>query len=357
MATFVKRKTKKSGYTWKVIIRVQGYPTICKNFSRKQEAEDWSSEIEGQIRRGQYSFSKINKHATLEEVVQRYEDDGVLSHHRSVRDTRRHLSYWKERFKGYAIIHITTEMVAKERKILLTESTEHGKTRQPGTVNRYLASLSSIFSYAVKTLRWIDENPCRNLVKRKEPMGRDRILSVDESAQLLEACKQSKNGYLYAIVLMALTTGMRQGEILSLTWNDVDLDAGICHIRMSKNGRPRSAALSDSMIQALKRVYERRQPNKALVFASRTAFGMLDIRKAFSAALRKLGITNFRFHDLRHTFATMVAGMGASQIQMKACTGHRTLEMLQRYTHLDVNETRQYTHQISNLLTHEVENE
>ena len=144
MATFVKLKTKKGG--WKAIIRETGHPTLCKNFSRKQEAIDWAHEIEGRMARGQYILSKVNKHATIEDLIQRYEDDGVLSHHRSARDTRRHFDYWKKRFKGYALIHITSEMVVDERKAILTEPTNKGKPRQPATVNRYFASLSSLFS-------------------------------------------------------------------------------------------------------------------------------------------------------------------------------------------------------------------
>lgn len=347
MASIVKRKNKDGSHSWRALIRIQGYPSACATFQRKKEADDWARETEAQIKRGQYLFSKICKEQTFTDLAARYESDGVFEHLKSANHVRRHLTYWSKRFKGYALIHITPEFIGKERKYLIDNPPSKGKKLSFSTVNRYMASLSAILSYAHRDLRWIQENPCHCLRKLKEPPTRGRKLSFEESKNLLEASKASKNLYLYAIILMALSTGMRQGEILSLLWEDIDFSNSIAHIRTSKNGRPRSVALSPALLEEIKHIYTLREKHKPLVFASRTAFGKLDVKKSFATACQRAGISNFRFHDTRHSFSSMAADLGASQLILKAATGHQTLQMLDRYTHLDAASTRPYSEQIT----------
>lgn len=143
------------------------------------------------------------------------------------------------------------------------------------------------------------------------------------------------------------TTGARRGEILGLHWDHIDFDQKIAHFKETKNGRPRSVALTPVVISELKKLYEQRQPIKPLVFASHSAFGQVDVKKAWQAALSRANITGLRFHDLRHTFATLAARQGASNLELATAMGHRTLAMLQRYTHLDVQATKKYSNHIS----------
>ncbi|MDE3055565.1 MAG: site-specific integrase [Verrucomicrobiota bacterium] len=147
--------------------------------------------------------------------------------------------------------------------------------------------------------------------------------------------------------IISIITGARQGEILNLEWRDIDFDNHLAYLKETKNGRPRSISLDDPIIVELKRLYELRHPLKPLVFASKTAFGRIDIKKAWQTALRTAGITNFRAHDMWHTFATFAAGQGASNLELATAMGHRTLQMLQRYTHLDVQLTKKFSKGIS----------
>lgn len=341
-----KRKLK-NGYTWRAVIRIKGYPTICETFERKQEAEDWEKETKNRIKQGQFKFDQHKKQYTFNDLIDRYVNDGALEHHRSADDTLRHLNYWRERFGKYALVHLTSEFLGKERQVLLETPTHQGKKRTSSTVNRYLASLSACFTYAVKQLRWVHESPCMHLMKLKENPGRDRILSDDETDLLLEACRQSRSPYLYCIVLIAITTGARQGEILNLEWPHVDFENKLAYLKETKNGRPRSIPLEDPVIKELKKLYQTRDPRKLKVFSSRTAFGRLDPKKSWNVALKKAGISQFRFHDLRHTFATLAAKEGASNMELQTAMGHQTTEMLTRYTHLDVNTTRRFSKSIS----------
>ena len=143
-----------------------------------------------------------------------------------------------------------------------------------------------------------------------------------------------------------LSLQARRGEILGLEWRNVDFENRLAHLKQTKNGRPRSVALTDPLIVELKALYAARQPLKPLVFASITPFGRVNIKKAW-AALKRAGISDYHFHDLRHQFCTFAAGMGASNLQLATATGHSTLAMLQRYTHMDAEVTKKYSKHIS----------
>ncbi len=138
----------------------------------------------------------------------------------------------------------------------------------------------------------------------------------------------------------------RQGEILNLEWNHIDFENKRAYLKETKNGRPRSISLSDSVLAELRHLYQSRDPLKLLVFSSKTAFGRIDIKKAWKRALKRAGIS-CRAHDMRHTFATLAASHGASNLELATAMGHRTLQMLQRYTHLDAEVTKKYSNYIS----------
>ena len=347
MASIQKRKNKNGTSHWRAIVRIKGYPTVCNHFDRKQEAEDWAADIERQIKAGQFKFDQHRKYHTFAELIERFYQDGALEHHRSVDDTKRHLAYWQERLGAYDLVYLTSELLGKERQHLVNLPTHKGTKRSAATVNRYMASLSAILTYASNNLRWISENPALRLMKLKENPGRDRVLTIDEIDRLLVAAKESKSPYLYCTILISLTTGARQGEILKLEWTHIDFANRCAAIKETKNGKPRSIALCEPVIDELKHLYEIRDPKKLLVFASKTAFGKIDLKKAWQQALKRAGIENCRAHDMRHTFCTYAAAHGASNVQLATATGHRTLAMLQHYTHLDVAVTRQYTNQIA----------
>lgn len=353
MASIQKRKNKNGTSHWRAVVRLKGHPTVCNHFDRKQEAEDWSQEVERQIKMGQFKFDRMKTQHTFHNLVQRYISDGVLEHLRGQRDALRHMTYWKGRLAGYALVHLTPDLLSKERQLLLDTPTLQGKKRTSATVNRYMAALSSCMTYACKRLRWIDENPCFNLMKLKESKGRDRILSEEEASRLITACRESSNPYLFCIVLMAITTGMRQGEILQLRWEQIDFKNQLAHIRETKNGRPRSVPLVDEVVAELKHLHDIKHPHKPLVFASKTVFGKIDIKKPWQSALQRAGISNLRFHDIRHSFATLAASQGASNLELSTAMGHRTLQMLQRYTHLEANSVRKFSDEIvKNLFIH-----
>ncbi|PIS02280.1 MAG: integrase [Chlamydiae bacterium CG10_big_fil_rev_8_21_14_0_10_42_34] len=347
MASVYRRKNANGTTVWRAVIRIKGYPSISNHFERKQEADDWANETERRIKLGQFNFSAHNKHHTYADLLHRMEGDGAFDLQRSFRNCRSQFDYWKQRLGVYALIHITPELIAQERKTLIDAILPDGAKRSPATINRYTAVLSATFGYAVKKLRWITENPCRTLSKLKENSGRDRILNDEEITRLLAACKESKTSLPYPIVLFALTTGARRGEILGLEWKHIDLEKGIAFLTETKNGRPRSVALSDPVIVELKMLFEARNSLKPLVFASKTAFGRIDIKKSWMQAVKRSDLTDYHFHDLRHQFATFAAGQGASNVELATAMGHRTLSMLLRYSNLDAKNSKKFSDHIS----------
>lgn len=348
MASIYKRK---DGKGWRAVIRIKNHPTVCDHFERKEVAEDWARDTERKIRLGQYSPNKA-KEKTVADLIDLYIKDVVIDHHKAVKDSVRQLNYFRDTLGKYALAFITPELLLKERRKLSEIPTRHNTNLNPATINRYFSTLSGAFRFACKNLRWIDENPCINLLKLKSKPKKRRVLDEDEDIRLLQACRKSQNPYLYCIVLMALTTGARKSEILHLTWDAIDFNNRIAHIKDSKNGQPRRVGLVDSVIEELKKLYQCRDARKPLVFASKTAFGKIDIKKAWHAALKRANIENFVFHGLRHHFCSIGGELGASGTQLRAQLGHSSSRMTDHYSHLDANSPRFIGESIEKRITH-----
>lgn len=210
------------------------------------------------------------------------------------------------------------------------------RTRRSGpTVNRYRSAFMAVCSWALKQRlvprTW--QNPCHGVEPQPEKGGIVRFLSDAERASLLAACRESSWPRLYLIVLMAITTGARRGELLSLTWGDVNLERRIAHVHATKNGHPRALPLVDQVVTELRRFASERP--QALLFAGKSRTGRpRHFETSWRHALARAGIERFRFHDLRHTCASYLAQNGASLLEIADVMGHRQLAMVKRYAHL-----------------------
>jgi integrase len=201
----------------------------------------------------------------------------------------------------------------------------------------------------------IPANPMQGVRKLREPEGRTRYLSDAELRRLLDACRISESPFLYEYVLAALTTGGRAQEVLGLTWADVDLERGTATFRHTKNKDVRTVALAPDVIELLR---ARRGIGKGLVFPAPPDPKRpdrppvpIDLRSAWETALRRAGIADFRIHDLRHTAASYLAMEGASLAEIAAVLGHRTLQMVGRYSHLSEEHTARASSRIADRIT------
>ena len=348
MATIQKRKNKNGTHSYRVMIRPDdGLPTTYKTFPTFQEAKDWSIQEEARRRQGIYFPEQLKKRHTLSELIDRYVELMIPGKVKSAEDILRHLNWWKTKIGKFTLNHITPDLIAKYRKELLEGRTPQGKLRTSATTNRYMASLSGVLSYGVKECGWIAVNPMLRVSKLKEARGRNRVLTKEECEKLLAACTESRSPFLLTIVVLAISTGMRQGEILSLTWSHIDWDQCLISLKETKSGHPRSIPLVGTSLDHLKQLFACRNPHVQFVFPSKKRFGTICIRKAWDEALARAKISDLRFHDLRHTFCTVAAKAGASNLELATAMGHRSLQMLQRYTHMDVTHTRRLSEFVS----------
>lgn len=221
--------------------------------------------------------------------------------------------------------------------------------RSGATLNRYLVALGALYTWARRN-RLVArgfESPTRHIEKRPETRGRVRYLSKDERERLLIACQESPWPRLYLLVLMAMTTGARRGELLGLRWRDVDLDRGEARIgedaaTLTKNGDARSLILLPQVaVELAKFAPKDAATSEALVFRSRLRPSQpYAMEQAWRDAVTEAGIKDFRFHDLRHTAASYMAQSGASLLEIADTLGHRQLRMVQRYAHLNTDSRR-----------------
>jgi len=210
----------------------------------------------------------------------------------------------------------------------------------PATVVRYLAVLSHLYTVASSEWEWLETNPVRRVRRPKLPRGRVRFLDKDELCALLSACQQSGHPCLYPVVVIAVSTGMRHGEILGLRWQDIDLVRHRITLEQTKNGDRRSVPLVGRARTVISGYAKFRQIETLLVFPSRHKPGVpVDLRKPWLKAVEKAQLEDFRFHDLRHTCASYLAMSGATLAEISEVLGHKTLAMVKRYAHLSDSHT------------------
>jgi integrase len=333
MASISKREGKR-GTSYKAVVRMKGYPTQSATFDRLTDAKRWAAETETAIHAGQHFKTIEAKKHTLGGLVDRYIKEELPAKPKSGPAYKRQLEWWKDQLGERSLADINRAALTECISSLSSETTYRGTTRSGATVNRYLAALSHCFSKAVEW-EWIDTNPLAKISRKKESAGRVRFLSDDERDRLLTACKESRNPDLYLIVLLAISTGARYSEILELEWENVLFEQQRLVLVDTKNGTTRAAYLSGDTLTLMKERSKIRQIETVLVFpAVRKKNQPLLIRDAWERALKRADIQDFRFHDLRHTAASYLAMNGATLAEIAEILGHKTLQMVKRYSHL-----------------------
>jgi len=231
---------------------------------------------------------------------------------------------------GCDLTDLTADSLLKRRAIL-------EKRLAPATVNLYWFALSSLLTQAWVEWRWITVHPMRQVRRLREPRGRVRFLSDEERQRLLAACQQSPHPHLYVIVRLALATGGRHTELLRLTWQDIDLKRGILTFHDTKNHESRAVPLTANVVALLA---QQRERYASCVFPRRNGRAMTSFWDSWRAVRQQANLRDFRFHDLRHTFASYLAMSGANLLAIAELLGHKRLDMVKRYAHLTEAHTR-----------------
>lgn len=337
----IRRRTHKDGTaTYRVDVRLKGFPPQRATFKRLTDARKWGEGTEAAIRENRYFKTAEARKHTVAELADRYIRDVLPRKPKLQKDQTRQLKWWKSELGSYTLADLTPARVTEARDKL------RGGGREPGTVNRYLAALSSALTTAVNEWGWLDDSPMRKVSKATEPRGRVRFLSDDtagpngdiipgERTRLLKACQASTSPYLYPVVVLALSTGMRQGEIMGLTWDNVDLNQGRIVLHETKNGERRVVPLVGMALELLKAQAKVRRIDTPLLFPGKVKpRNPINLQVPWRDALKAARIEDFRFHDLRHSAASYLAMNGASLAEIAEVLGHKTLQMVKRYAHL-----------------------
>lgn len=341
MATIEKRTTSDGKTSYRVKIRMKGEKPVTATFDKLTDAKTWEKQTETEIKQGRYFQKAEGRKHTLSGLIERYLP--TIKNKKDTDHTERHLAWWKERIGEKYIADVTPALLSSIKDELAAGMTTRGQ-RSQATVNRYLAALSPVLSMAAGEWQLIETNPLSKVKKFKESTGRVRFLSEKERDALLDACRASKNTMLYPIVMLAVSTGMRQGEILSLRWKDVDFVHSRILLEETKNGDRRQVPLLGAAMDELRKldhtaksvkVRALNDPGEELVFAGKAGQSDLPyIRGAWEVAIEQAKLSNFRFHDLRHTAASHLAMNGATLTELSELLGHKTLAMVKRYSHL-----------------------
>ena len=332
MANIEERKTKSGSVRYRALVRKKGFPPLSATFDRKSEATRWARNTEAAIDEGRHFKGSEAKRHTLAELIDRYAESVLPKKARAGYSQALQLNWWKQELGEKLLSDVTPAVIVDGRDRLQKDG--GGRAKSPATVNRYMAALSHAFTVASREWQWVDDNPVLKVAKLPEPPGRVRFLDQQEREALLEACRNNRNPYLYPVVMLAISTGMRRGEILNLRWKDIDLDRGHLVIHKTKNRERRGIRVSKPLQEVLRQHGKVRRLDSPLVFPSKVGSFPEDIRAAWKRALKEAEIADFRFHDLRHTAASYLAMNGATPSEIAAVLGHKTLAMVQRYAHL-----------------------
>ena len=313
MGSIRKRKNKDGTPAYRVDVRLKGFPPQRATFKRLTDAKKWEQHTEAAIREGRYfKIAEAKKH-TLAELIDRYIQEILPKKPKQQRGQSQQLRWWKSEIGAHSLTDVTPALITQARDKLASEPTHLDTIRSPATINRYMAALSHAFTIAVNEWGWLEDSPMRKVRKPSEPRGRVRFLSDDERERLLMVCKESDNPYLYPVVVLAISTGMRRGEIMGLKWDDVDLDRGRITLYDTKNKDIRVVPAVGLAMEVLKDHAKIKWIDTPLLFPSRTnPLKPIDLRSPWESALKSAAIEDFRFHDLRHTAASYLAMSGAT---------------------------------------------
>ena len=275
------------------------------------------------IREGEVPEVKQIKNYTFNQLAEKYLDSVKMQ--KAFRSKQGFIKQLREAFGNYPLRRINIELVEKYQMKRME------KGNKPATINRHLATLKHMFTKAVDW-EMVEESILKKVRKVKllnENNRRKRFLDEDEVSRLLSVC----DNRLRPIVITALNTGMRKGEILSLKWDQVDMKQSFISILEAKNGERREVPINDNLMAVLKG-HMRRIDISHVFINPETDKPYKDVKTSFKSALRRAKIHDFRFHDLRHTFASHMVMAGVDITTVSRLMGHKSLSMTLRYSHL-----------------------
>jgi len=328
MATFRKR----GAYQWQAIIRKKGYPKQSKTFETKQEAMTWAGDIESKMNKGTWLDLGDADKTTLAECIERYREEITPRKKSGLQENSKLNVLSRSSMAESYMTNVRSKDVSDYRNLRLRKVSAN-------TVRNELNLLSNIFEicrreWGMEALR----NPVKDVARPSPGKARDRRLEAGEEDRLLRAAKANRSPYILPLIIVALETAMRAGELAKLRWEHVSFSGQRLYLFDTKNGEDRVVPLSTRAIDALQ-LMPRRMDGKVFSYSDKP--GVKSITHAFTALCKQCTdsagkpdpIEGLRFHDLRHEATSRLFEKGLSVMDVMAITGHKTMHMAKRYTH------------------------
>lgn len=307
---------------WQARVVRRGYPSSAKSFDSYDDAVKWARKLEVAIDTNTHPIQSSINNINFEELIYRYIREVYKDRPPKDIDIVRLKALANRKVAKYRLCHMQSNVIAAYRDLRLQEV-------GAGTVIRDLSYISSIWNHAKREWGLTVTNPCSLVKKPRSPLGRNRILSIEEEIALYNVIDKNRksNPELRTIIQLAIETAMRRGELLNLCWEHVDLSKSVAYLPHSKNGKPRYIPLSSKAVAILQVI----KKDSGSVFTIQPQ----TLHAAFYKAVRRAGLINLRFHDLRHTATTRMAQKLPNVIELASVTGHQSIQMLKRYYHPD----------------------
>ncbi|OFC35108.1 site-specific integrase [Acidithiobacillus caldus] len=335
---------------WQVRIRKRGFPQQVRTFRTKAEAEAWARSIEAEMDRGVWQDRSEAERTTVGELLDRYARE-VLADKKHCTPELSRLKTLDDAFGRVALARLTSSAIASFRDKRLRDEGRGGKPVSGQTVKHEIGLLHRVLKKAEREwgIALPMGLPTEKVQAPKLPQGRDRRLQGNEEERLLAACARARNPWLLPLTRFAIETAMRAGEMLEtkgtadpetgerpiqttgLLWANVDLKKRTATLPMTKNGTARVVPLSSVAVEILRGL-----PCSMDCRVFGTTYEAIHL--SFTRACRRAGIKDLRFHDLRHEATSRFFEKGLNPMEVAAITGHKTLQMLKRYTHLRAEE-------------------
>lgn len=322
MATITKRP---NGY--QVQIRKKGFPPLSKQFKTHREARLWGAYVESEMDIGCFKDKTLAENTTLGELFERYLQQVTPLKKSCKQERARILQFLREDpLCLHKMTALTPKTIAAWRDVRL-------QLVSGSTVNRDLALLSHVINTARREWDIHIENPLALVRRPRCNRGRERRLNGNEQELLFkEICEKSRNPYLLPVVQTAIETGMRRSELLQLEWSRVDLEKRVIRILDTKNGEGRSVPLTLKAVEIISNL-PKREGFEQMVFPLTPN----ALKLGFERAIERSRIDDLRFHDLRHEAVSRFFEKGLNVMEVASISGHKTLQMLKRYTHMQVD--------------------
>ena len=343
---------RRRGKRWQAVIRRNGWPKQSRGFGTRADAEAWARELETEMDRGVFVRRDLAESTTLKELIERYAAEVVPDHRGKEPETLRCVALAKTELAGRIVATLRRRDFSDYARARL-------KLRKPATVRREIQLFHAIIEWArdEETI-YIPDNPARRVKLPALNNERQRRLLDGEEEQLLAGCELSQrqrsetgtyeesgtlSWWLRPLIILAIETAMRRGELLPLKWIDVDLERRVAQLHTSKNGKPRDVPLSSRAIAILRTLPQALNgrvipvsPNAVKLAWNRlrARARQVYLRNCAECKLPDQGLfLNLRFHDLRHEATSRIARLVPNVVELSAITGHLDLNMLRRYYH------------------------